>query len=330
MAISSLGNYTLKAPGRASGVFLFEGFDANGVGEGAVDFGYCDAVNQTVDTGTETEIRSRRSAARPVVASFDGESSRTITVTTNSVSEELRALWLAMTKETVSQSATPVANEEITNIIEGHFYYLGISVSNPTGIKGAASFTLTNFDATKAAWQATTAYAVGDNVEKVVDDGKVFRCKTAGTSGGTEPTWVTSALGDETTDGTVVWEYIAAANTTYTENTHYETDLSAATGARFLWISTTLPPYLYANYTPTANSRTRYKTGDALTKSGRARFDAVEPDAHTYTWRSVTLKPTGDLAGLGDESTQQQLSFELTVLEPSDSTSAIYVDEDSA
>ena len=59
-----------------------------------------------------------------------------------------------------------------------------------------------------SAWQATTAYVVGNGVTKVTPDNKWFRCKVAGTTGGTEPTWVTTSLGAETTDGTVTWEYM--------------------------------------------------------------------------------------------------------------------------
>ena len=326
MSISSLSSYTLKAPGRASGTFEFEPFDADGNPEGSIDFGYTSVVNQTIDPGTPTEIKSRRNDARATVAEFAGEVSQTMTVTTQSPADALRNLWYAMTTEVVTQTASAVTNEELTNILEGRFYRFGVSTSNPVGIKGASSVALRNHDSTKAAWQSTTAYSVGDNVEKVSDDGKVFRCKVAGTSGGTEPTWVVSAIGDETTDGTVTWEYIAATNVTYTLNTDYETDLTEATGAKFLWTNSSPPLYLYADYTPTANTRTRAKTGTTKTKSGRARFIADKPYVAEYVWRSVTLKASGDDALLADETTPKEYTFELTVLEPTDGTSAMYVD----
>lgn len=50
-------------------------------------------------------------------------------------------------------------------------------------------------------WAATTAYAEGDFL---VDTGRVYECTTAGTSGGTEPTWPTTT-GDTVTDGTAEW-----------------------------------------------------------------------------------------------------------------------------
>lgn len=61
-----------------------------------------------------------------------------------------------------------------------------------------------------AAWQATTAYSLGAMRRRTTGLGSentaglYFRATTAGTSGGTEPTWNTT-VGGTTTDGTVVW-----------------------------------------------------------------------------------------------------------------------------
>lgn len=60
------------------------------------------------------------------------------------------------------------------------------------------------------AWAATTAYSVGDirrQTNATPAAPRVFRCTTAGTSGGTEPTWVTTK-GATTNDGTAVWTEI--------------------------------------------------------------------------------------------------------------------------
>lgn len=58
-----------------------------------------------------------------------------------------------------------------------------------------------------AAWAASTAYSLGDRVYGSNDI--VFRCTTAGTSGGTEPAWTTTQDGT-TNDNTAVWtvEYV--------------------------------------------------------------------------------------------------------------------------
>lgn len=55
-----------------------------------------------------------------------------------------------------------------------------------------------------ADWQATTAVALLDVVVATAYDGRRYVCTTAGTTGGTEPTWDTT-LGNTTADGTAVW-----------------------------------------------------------------------------------------------------------------------------
>lgn len=62
-----------------------------------------------------------------------------------------------------------------------------------------------------AQWAASTAYSVGDYRRRLTGEAnstqKVFKCTTAGTSGGTEPAWNTGD-GGNTNDGTVVWQQI--------------------------------------------------------------------------------------------------------------------------
>ncbi len=53
-------------------------------------------------------------------------------------------------------------------------------------------------------WLADTAYDLGDVVEPTTPDGNVYECTTGGTSGATEPSWVTGE-GNTTTDNTVTW-----------------------------------------------------------------------------------------------------------------------------
>jgi lambda family phage minor tail protein L len=64
-----------------------------------------------------------------------------------------------------------------------------------------------------AAWQASTAYSVGNIVKATTlvprRNGLVYRCSTAGTSASTEPAWPLG-LGDLITDGTVTWQAISA------------------------------------------------------------------------------------------------------------------------
>jgi len=58
------------------------------------------------------------------------------------------------------------------------------------------------------AWAQSTAKTVGNCVVDAATSSHVFRCSTAGTTGGTEPTWNTDNVGDTTFDGAVEWEYL--------------------------------------------------------------------------------------------------------------------------
>lgn len=55
-------------------------------------------------------------------------------------------------------------------------------------------------------WEASTAYTLGQFVVPTagLENGFRYECTTAGTSGGTEPTWKTTE-GETNTDDTVVW-----------------------------------------------------------------------------------------------------------------------------
>jgi hypothetical protein len=63
------------------------------------------------------------------------------------------------------------------------------------------------------AWEASTVYSLGDHVISTTGNlTLVFKCTTAGTSGGTEPTWDTTP-GNTTTDGaTLIWTTYDATN----------------------------------------------------------------------------------------------------------------------
>ena len=110
----------------------------------------------------------------------------------------------------------------------GSFYYWVrfVSKAGKTGPFNAISGTLgeTSYDHSyvldtlTVAWKAITAYTAGPPPDYVIPSpgnrtGLWYKVVTAGTSGTTEPTWPT-VIGNQVTDGTVVWEAIAAGSET--------------------------------------------------------------------------------------------------------------------
>lgn len=57
---------------------------------------------------------------------------------------------------------------------------------------------------TAITWPTSTAVSLGDLVYASTGDGNIYECTSAGTTGGSEPTWNTS-LGDTTTDNGATW-----------------------------------------------------------------------------------------------------------------------------
>lgn len=116
------------------------------------------------------------------------------------------------------------------------FHSLKDHLAQPIGRTYTPSCTATFGDANcgvrldATTWAATTAYTVredqdaatGSLVKPSSENGRFFKCTTAGTSGASEPSWDTT-IGAETTDGTVTWEAIQATTLTGT--------VTGATGA---------------------------------------------------------------------------------------------------
>ena len=106
-------------------------------------------------------------------------------------SADVNNLVLALRGIEDATSATPVTSEAHTAYPGGLVELQGVS---PTSVSVTVA---------PAAWAATTAYTVGQLVKPSADT-HFYRCKVAGTSDSTEPTWKTD--GTDTSDGaTLQW-----------------------------------------------------------------------------------------------------------------------------
>ena len=141
-----------------------------------------------------------------------------------------------------------------------------ISVTSmPTAAGASRRLQLVNSSALMASvWQATTAYSVGDMVLRTAGTGYesiaglFMRCTTAGTSGGTQPTWNTTP-GGTTADGTVTW-------TTY-KIMHYDADPASA------------------SYTDSYTDGEEFLTGETV----RLRFAEMDTGKSFKTYSTETI-----------------------------------------
>lgn len=243
MAITSLNVGDTVALG--AGVLYFDPWDTQNNRTGEVDLGEPDEVNLSIEQGDTTDRRTRRTVNREIIFSTTTEGSKTVTATSLSVSADVLKFFLAAEKVTITQTASAVTNEVVwADGLEAERYFqLGQSASNPVGVVGATGVSVTSFPSDIAAWQATTAYAVGDAAGKVTDDGTVWAVVTAGTTGGTEPTWPASTLGATVVSGTVTFKLVATAQETFVLDTDYQLEAGAVEGARIKRISPDTFPY---------------------------------------------------------------------------------------
>jgi len=302
-----------------SGVAYFDPWDVNNNRSGEIDMGEPEEINLTIEQGDKTERRSRRSVGRPVIFTQTTQGSKSIKLTSLSVTAELKKLFLSAEKVTVTQTASAVTDEIIwTDSIEANRHYqLGQTTSNPVGVIGGTTVSIMSFPSGIAAWAADTAYAVGDAVEKVTDDNTVWAVVDAGTTDASEPAWPTEALGDTVVNGTVTFKRVSDAQETYVLGTDYELETNTDEGLRIKWISPdTFPHAIWANYTPTANTRTRLQTGSGTSLVGTFRFvEDSETPVFGKNWvaHKVELTPDGDLGLVTDESTLKQVSFTMNI-----------------
>ena len=91
-----------------------------------------------------------------------------------------------------------VYKSSVTNEVTGTGYTAGGAV---LGSAAVGDFSANTYTTTRA---NTTAYVVGQIVRPATGNGYLYQCSTAGTSGGSVPTYPTG-IGQTVSDGTVTW-----------------------------------------------------------------------------------------------------------------------------
>lgn len=135
-------------------------------------------------------------------------------------------------------------------------------------------------------WSASTAKSVSPGkdaslhviVKPTVQNGYWYKCTTAGTTGGTEPTWSTS-IGATVADGTVVWTTIYANIVTNTYSSFNATTGLLQVGTTFSGSLTASAPYVngYVEFTSGENMGQKYRIRQMITAGLYLHTPIVKP-----------------------------------------------------
>lgn len=101
-------------------------------------------------------------------ASVTTQVNRSGTLTLDDISADNLLLFFLGQKITITQSATAVVGENILAVLPGLFYQLGATATNPQGVRGIGSVTVTNDASTPV------SYSEGTDFEIDTDTGRLY------------------------------------------------------------------------------------------------------------------------------------------------------------
>jgi hypothetical protein len=235
---------------------------------------------------------------------------RTGKLTVRQISMENLGMFVAGQANVAAQSSGDVTNEAALALAD-RYLQLGATIPNPSGVRSVSAVTVAA--AAPANWAATTAKAVGAQVQQLVSPTHIFQCTAAGTTAASAPTWVTT-IGGATTDGTVTWTCIGILAPQAT--TDYTVDLTL--GRIYILPTARVHPSLPVNwllgYTKSAVSREQLLTSGTADVYGAFRFIAANAKgANRDVYGSnVLLAPSGDIVFKADSPAYAELSFDLS------------------
>lgn len=119
-----------------------------------------DSPSMTVTGGTERlEVYDSDGPTAEKIVDLTTRLSRNASLTVRDQSGDNLGVFLMGDTSTVTQTATPVADEAIAAVQQGRYYQLGRSVANPSGVKGIGSVTVTD-DVPSAPFTVNDDYVV--------------------------------------------------------------------------------------------------------------------------------------------------------------------------
>jgi len=291
------------------GICYFAPFDAAGVPMGERDLGQVESLSLTIEQQVESYYSKRTAVATKIVeyvtqTDFAGE------FVVADMSAENIAMFLAGSRSTVTQSATPITNERIYNAQSGREYQLGASSTHPAGVRNVSSVAVKLYELANAAARVnSTPYVIGDIFKSSTN---VFLVTASGTTAGSAPTYNMTAIGDSTTDGGATVKFLGTT-AAFTVTTHYLLSAEAGRVGIVAGANLALACDLYTevtdlylslnvDYTPAAESRDRMVTSGGGSITGQFRHvadNSIGTNRDTFI-SSCKLSTNGEIPLIGE------------------------------
>lgn len=148
------------------GRVFFDPFDVNDASTGERYLGNCPSFTIAVET-EKAEHYSSESGLRQKDSTVVLEVSRTATMTCDNVAAENVALFLSGSEEIVSQGSASVANETITAVIQGRYYQLGKTASDPSGARSVSNVVVQDDGGTPTTFVLNTDYELDATLGRI-------------------------------------------------------------------------------------------------------------------------------------------------------------------
>lgn len=309
-----------------AGKLYFDPYDSNGNRTGERYLGLTPGFTISVKSD-KIESYSSEGGTRVLDDSVLVSVTRTGSISCRQVSEQNLSMFVIGDITTYTQTSAAVTNEALS-VLPDRYYQVGIVSGNPVGRQGLSAVSMTAGD-DAVAWAGTTAKALGAYVKGTVTPTYYFKCTTAGTTGGTEPTWANANDPGETiTDGTVVWTNMGILIPVVTTDFTLDATLGRIYVLPTARVHSTIANPWACDYTYATNTRSRISSSALASVTGALRFIAtnmrgVNRDIYAP---NTLLQPSGDAVFKADDPKYVELAWDCTFSQGVNGEAALYID----
>lgn len=288
--------------------------------------GYLDMANIASFTigssGSDTTTLKSTAPANygAVIGSATTPGDDTISIALNVPNRKNLTAMLLGTDTGVSVTGSTVTDEVVTPLALGTFM--------PLAKRHVSAVNVSSKDADDAGtWVLNTAKALGAYIKPTVANTYYYKCTTAGTTGGTQPTWGTT-IGGTTTDGTVTWTNVGLIVKSSTVDYGVDADnglIEIRSGATSVEVGRPLNvDYTYASYSGyTISARAQSSLNCKMLFVGE-NLDSGE--LIRLTADSVELSPEGDFSLISADGEFLEFTLSGTLKVPDGETYPFYLE----